>query len=94
MSDTHDAATMAEYGLVTQVFAPGDLERGITDLAGALSRRSPVSVAAMKTMVHRAQQPSWEETLESDLACFRQNWGSAAMREGISRPARPRPPAG
>jgi hypothetical protein len=46
----------------------------------------------MKAMVHRAQQPTWEETLESDLAFFRRNWNSAAMREGLDAYATRRTP--
>ena len=88
-SDSHDAATMADYGLVTEVTEPGGLERRTTELAATLSQRSPVSFAAMKAMVHRAQQPSWEETLQSDLAFFRTNWGSEAMREGLAAYTRP-----
>jgi 2-(1,2-epoxy-1,2-dihydrophenyl)acetyl-CoA isomerase len=83
LSDPIDAATMAGYGLVAEVTAPGQLDQRVTELAGVLSRRSPVRFAAMKTMVHQAQQPSWEQTLESDLAFFRHNWNSGALREGL-----------
>jgi enoyl-CoA hydratase len=92
LSDPVDAATMAAYGLVAEVTATGDLERRTTELAGTLSRRSPVSVAAMKTMVHQALQPSWEQTLESDLEFFRRNWNSEAMREGLNAYAARRAP--
>ena len=91
-SDPHDAATMADYGLVTEVTAPEALTERVTALAITLSHRSPVSFAAMKAMVHGAQQPSWEETLESDLEFFRHNWGSLAMREGLAAYAERRPP--
>src|ERR1700755_2781908 len=79
-----DAATMADYGLVTEVTDPPDLPIRVTALAATLSQRSPVSFAAMKAMVHQAQQPSWAETLESDLQFFRQNWASEAMRERLA----------
>jgi enoyl-CoA hydratase/carnithine racemase len=92
LSDPIDAATMAAYGLVAEVTAPADLERRTTELAATLSERSPVSVAAMKAMVHQAVQPSWERTLESDLAFFRQNWASPALREGLAAYASRRPP--
>ena len=46
----------------------------------------------MKAMVHQAVQPSWERTLESDLAFFRQNWASPALREGLAAQAVRRPP--
>jgi enoyl-CoA hydratase/carnithine racemase len=89
LSEPVDATAMAGFGLVTDVTAPGQLDQRVSELAGVLSRRSPVSFAAMKTMVHQAQQPSWEQTLESDLAFFRRNWNSAAMREGLAEgPAR------
>jgi enoyl-CoA hydratase len=83
LSDPIDAATMAHYGLVAEVTAPADLDRRTTELAGTLSRRSPASFAAMKTMVHQAQQPTWEQTVETDLAFFRGNWNSAAMQAGL-----------
>jgi enoyl-CoA hydratase len=92
LSEPVDAAAMAAYGLVAEVTPPGDLERRTTELAATLSHRSPVSFAAMKTMVHQAQQPSWEQTLESDLAFFRRNWNSAAMREGLAAHATRRAP--
>ncbi len=92
LSDPVDAATMAAYGLVAEVAAPADLERRITELAATLSQRSPVSIAAMKAMVHQALQPSWEQTLESDLAFFRQNWASPALREGLAAHSTRRPP--
>jgi enoyl-CoA hydratase/carnithine racemase len=92
LSDPVDADTMARYGLVAEVTPPGGLDRRITELAATLSHRSPVSIAAMKAMVHRAQQPTWEETLESDLAFFRRNWNSAAMREGLDAYATRRTP--
>jgi enoyl-CoA hydratase len=91
-SEPHDAATMAGYGLVTEVTEPGALAPRTTELAETLSQRSPVSLAAMKAMVHRAQQPSWEDTLESDLEFFRANWGSQAMREGLAAYAERRAP--
>ena len=83
---------MADYGLVTEVTAPEALTERVTALATTLSHRSPVSSAAMKAMVHGAQQPSWEQTLESDLDFFRHNWGSPAMREGLAAYAERRPP--
>jgi hypothetical protein len=43
-------------------------------------------------MVHQAQHPSWEETVESDLQFFRQNWGSDVMREGLDAYATRRAP--
>ena len=86
------AATMADYGLVTEVTAPDELPDRVTALAATLSQRSPVSFAAMKAMVHQAQHPSWAETVESDLRFFRQNWGSDAMREGLDAYATRRPP--
>ena len=92
LSEPVDAATMAAYGLVAEVTPAGELERRTTELAGTLSRRSPVSVAAMKAMVHQALQPSWEQTLESDLAFFRHNWNSEAMREGLDAYATRRAP--
>lgn len=92
LSEPADAGAMARYGLVAEVTPPGDLERRTTELAATLSHRSPVSFAAMKTMVHQAQQPSWEQTLESDLAFFRRNWNSAAMREGLDAHASRRAP--
>jgi enoyl-CoA hydratase len=91
-SEPHDAATMAEYGLVTEVTAPADLVGRVTALAETLSQRSPVSFAAMKAMVHAAQLPSWEDTVQSDLQFFRQNWNSKAMREGLAAHAARRPP--
>ena len=92
LSEPVGAATMAAYGLVAEVTPPGELERRTTELAGTLSRRSPVSVAAMKAMVHQALQPSWDETLQSDLEFFRRNWNSPAMREGLDAYATRRAP--
>jgi hypothetical protein len=46
----------------------------------------------MKAMVHQALQPSWEQTLDSDLAVFRRNWNSEAMREGLDAYATRRAP--
>lgn len=91
-SEPIGAATMAEYGLVTEVTAPEELADRVTALATTLSQRSPVSFAAMKAMVHTAQQPSWEESVESDLAFFRRNWGSEAIREGLAAYAERRAP--
>jgi enoyl-CoA hydratase/carnithine racemase len=92
LSEPADAATMAAYGLVAEVAPPGQLNQRTTELAGTLSRRSPASVAAMKTMVHQALQPSWEQTLDSDLDFFRRNWNSEAMREGLDAYAARRSP--
>jgi enoyl-CoA hydratase len=92
-SEPIGAATMADYGLVTEVTAPDELADRVTALATTLSQRSPVSFTAMKTMVHQAQHPLWDETVESDLQFFRQNWGSDAMREGLDAYATHRPPA-
>ena len=91
-SEPIGAATMADYGLVTEVTAPEALADRVTALAATLSQRSPVSFAAMKAMVHQAQHPSWAETVESDRQFFRQNWGSDAMREGLDAYAARRPP--
>ena len=91
-SEPIGAATMADYGLVTEVTAPEELADRVTALATTLSQRSPVSFAGMKAMVHAAQQPSWEESVESDLAYFRRNWGSEAIREGLAAYAERRAP--
>ena len=84
---------MAAYGLVAEVTPPGELERRTTELAGTLSRRSPVSVAAMKA--HGPPGPAAQpgnRLCESDLEFFRRNWNSEAMREGLDAYATRRAP--
>jgi enoyl-CoA hydratase/carnithine racemase len=58
----------------------------------ALARRSPGSLARMKELVHRAQDPPREQLAEADLADFRAHWGSADLREGVRAYAEHRAP--
>jgi enoyl-CoA hydratase/carnithine racemase len=57
-SEPIGAATMADYGLVTEVTAPEELADRVTALAATLNQCSPASFAAMKPMVHQAHKPS------------------------------------
>lgn len=83
LSGSWDAATMAAFGLVTDVVEPDGLQARAAALASTLGQRSPQSLAMLKDMVHRSLDPPWEQTAESDVAQFRRAWGSADMREGI-----------
>ena len=73
---------------------PGaELEARAGELADALARRSPRSLAHMKELVHRAQDPSWAQLVEADIAGFRAQWDSGDLREGIAAYTGHRAPA-
>lgn len=81
-ADTYDAATLAAYGVVTEVVEPTALTARVDEVADVLAARSPRSLALAKAMVHR-DQPDWATLVEADLADFRSGWYSADLREGI-----------
>jgi enoyl-CoA hydratase/carnithine racemase len=81
-ADTYDAATLAAYGVVTEVVEPTALTARVDEVADVLAARSPRSLALAKAMVHR-DQPDWATLVEVDLADFRSGWYSADLREGI-----------
>ena len=81
-ADTYDAATLAAYGVVTEVVEPTALTARVDEVADVLAARSPRSLALAKAMVHR-DQPDWATLVEADLADFRAGWYSADLREGI-----------
>ena len=87
-----DAPTLAACGLVADVVPAAALQARVDALAGDLAQRSPDSLARMKELVHRAQDPPWEQLVEADLADFRANWGSADLREGVAAYAGHRDP--
>jgi enoyl-CoA hydratase len=82
-ADTYDAATLAAYGVVTEVVEPAALTGRVAELAATLAERSPRSLALLKAMVHRSEQSDWATQVETDLADFRAGWHSADLREGI-----------
>jgi enoyl-CoA hydratase len=92
LADSWDAETLAACGLVAEVVPPAGLQTRVDALADALAQRSPRSLARMKELVHRAQDPPWEQLVEADLADFRANWGSADLREGVRAYAEHRAP--
>jgi enoyl-CoA hydratase/carnithine racemase len=81
-ADTYDAATLAAYGVVTEVVEPTALTARVDEVADVLAARSPRSLALAKAMVDR-DQPDWATLVEADLADFRSGWYSADLREGI-----------
>jgi enoyl-CoA hydratase len=93
LAESWDAATLAACGLVAEVVPAPELETRTAALAGTLAQRSPDSLARMKELVRRAQDPPWEQLVEDDIADFRARWGSADLREGIAAYAARRPPA-
>jgi enoyl-CoA hydratase len=92
LAEDWDAPTLAACGLVADVVAPAGLQARVDALADALAQRSPHSLARLKELVHRAQDPPWEQLVEADLADFRANWGSADLREGVAAYAEHRGP--
>lgn len=91
-ADTYDAATLAAYGVVTEVVEPTVLTARVDEIAAVLAARSPRSLALAKAMVHR-EQPDWAVSVEADLADFRAGWYSADLREGVRAYSERRPPA-
>lgn len=91
-SDTVDAATMRDWGLVTEVVDDDDLEAAATDLVDTLAARSPHSLAAVKRLVQRRHRPDWAEQVAADLADFEAGWGNPDMREGLTAYAERREP--
>jgi enoyl-CoA hydratase len=93
LADSWDAATLAACGLVAEVVPEPELLARADALAGALAQRSPGSLAHMKELVRRAQDPPWAELVEADIADFEAQWGSADLREGLRAYAGHRAPA-
>jgi enoyl-CoA hydratase len=87
-----DAPTLAACGLVADVVPPAGLQARVDALADIFAQRSPDSLARLKELVHRAQDPPWEQLVEADLADFRANWGSTDLREGVATYAEHRDP--
>jgi enoyl-CoA hydratase len=92
LGDSWDAETLAACGLVAEVVPPAGLRARVDALADELAQRSPRSLALMKDLVHRAQDPPWEQLVETDLADFRAGWGSADLLEGLRAYAERRAP--
>jgi enoyl-CoA hydratase len=92
LADSWDAATLAACGLVAEVVPAAGLVARADALASTLARRSPRSIALIKELASRAQDPPWEQLVEADLADFRASWGSADLREGIAAYAEHRAP--
>jgi enoyl-CoA hydratase/carnithine racemase len=86
------AAGGVELAVCCDLIVAAGLRARADALADALAQRSPHSLARMKELVHRAQDPPWEQLVEADLADFRANWGSADLREGIAAYAEHRGP--
>jgi enoyl-CoA hydratase len=93
LAESWDAPTLAACGLVAEVVPAAGLVARVDALAATLAQRSPRSLALMKDLVHRAQDPPWEQLVEADLADFRAGWGSADLREGMAAYAERRDPA-
>jgi enoyl-CoA hydratase len=79
----YDAATMHEFGLVSEVVRTDELAHRAGEVAATLGRRSGDSIAVAKRMVHGSEHPSWSDGVDSDLEAFARGWASADMREGL-----------
>jgi len=92
LAGSWDAATLAACGLVAEVVPEPELQARADDMAGILAQRSPRSLALMKELVDRAQEPPWDQIVEAGIAGFRAQWGSADLREGLQAYAAHRAP--
>ena len=92
LSDTLDASTALEWGLINGVVPADVLTAAAEDLVATLAARSPHSLAAMKRLVQRRTAPGWAEHVAMDLADFEAGWGNPDMREGLAAYAEHREP--
>lgn len=83
LSEVWPAATVADWGLVTEVVPAGGLEAAVDEVVATLAARSRASLAAVKRMLHRRHDAGWDAQVAADLAEFHDGWGSADMREGV-----------
>ncbi|MHA3701849.1 enoyl-CoA hydratase/isomerase family protein [Jatrophihabitans sp. YIM 134969] len=83
LSETLPAATLADWGLVTEVVPAADLETTVDRLTETLASRSRASLAAVKRMLHRRHDAGWDEQVNADLAEFHRGWASPDMLEGV-----------
>jgi len=87
------AAQAAEWGVVSRVVEPAELEAALDDLATDLLARAPLALAAAKRAIRAAETPAWptvgaaRETVEL-LALF----ASADGAEGVEAFIEKRPP--
>ncbi len=86
------AETLAEWGLVNQVVADGDLTRAVADLVATLSSRSPTGLATMKRMVDQGRELGLDDALRHELALNAEHAASFDRAEGLAAFAEKRKP--
>jgi len=86
------AETLADWGLVNQVVADGNLAAAVTDMAAALASKSPTGLATMKRMVDRGQELGLDEALRHELALNADHAASFDRTEGLAAFAEKRKP--
>jgi enoyl-CoA hydratase/carnithine racemase len=91
-SEPVSAATMHEWGLVTEVVAAKHLCATTAELVSTLAARSPHSLTAMKRILQRHHSPGCADQAAADLADFEAGWGNPDMREGLTAYAERREP--
>ena len=82
--DQIDSARALAWGLVTQVVPAGDLRNTALSLAGLLTERPPLAVAAIKRAVHAGLQRSIEDGMRREQEEFSRLLESEDAREGLS----------
>lgn len=86
------AETLADWGLVNQVVADGNLAAAVADMAAALASKSPTGLATMKRMVDRGQELGLDDALRHELALNADHAASFDRAEGLAAFAEKRKP--
>ncbi|MEM1091977.1 MAG: enoyl-CoA hydratase-related protein [Pseudomonadota bacterium] len=82
--DTIDAAEALRIGLVEEVVEPGQHLARATELAGRMTRWSPVAVSLIKELVSQSSEVPLARGIELEKAAFLKAFASEDGREGVT----------
>jgi enoyl-CoA hydratase/carnithine racemase len=87
------AAQALEYGVVNGVTAPDALMDTVLAVAGEIASKAPLSVRALKHVVHEAHHLDLAAAMEVELSAYNRLFKTADRREGVASFNEKRTPA-
>ena len=90
--DFIDAETALRYGLINRVVPAGDLDRAVLDLAGRITGKSAVAVAAGKRLFYRQRDLDLRAAYDLAAETMACNMMAEDVGEGIDAFMQKRPP--
>jgi enoyl-CoA hydratase len=81
--DMYTAEQCAQWGLVSQVTEPADLQAAVMKIAQTIAKRSPVALALAKKAIREGFDQSITDGMKIEAECFHKTFNSEDKKEGV-----------